>query len=103
MIVTSLMTLLTASCASCFAAVFLTEGLEPVSNSRRSLSNLNFSLSLMIPEYGRELTLKSCLNWQTGPDAISGFPTVYLGLFTGGFSERARAFKSPLMYRDFDP
>lgn len=40
LIETSPITLLAANCASCFAAVFLTEVDDPVSSKRRSLSNL---------------------------------------------------------------
>lgn len=40
MIVTSLITLLTARCANCLAAVVLTEVLDPVSSNVSNLSNL---------------------------------------------------------------
>lgn len=39
-VATSLVTLFAANCASCFAAVCLTEVEEPVSSKRRSRSNL---------------------------------------------------------------
>lgn len=43
-IATSLMTLFAANCASCFAAVVLTDVDEPVSSKRRSLSNLQMRI-----------------------------------------------------------
>ena len=53
-IATSLMTLFAASCASCLAAVVLTEVDEPVSRSRRSRSNLRNNMS---HDYGFQMRM----------------------------------------------
>ena len=65
---TSEITLLTASWANCFAAVCLTEGEEPVSKRRRSLSNLNARMSRQRARRTcKAHTLKS---YRTGPVPI---------------------------------
>lgn len=102
-IVTSLITLLTASWASCFAAVFLTESLDPVSKSVRSLSNLGYRGNTMLLA---RIWMLQLFNYLEVMPSIGGpgrtlRQRAYLDLFTGGFLSAEPTFKSPLMICDF--
>ena len=89
-IATSLMTLFAASCASCLAAVVLTEVDEPVSRRRRSRSNLEEKKRKRVQIRGLDAIAK------TGDDAPRGHhvksirrklaPRVVLWQETGGVS-----------------
>jgi len=81
-IVTSLTTARTASCASCFAAVFRTDALEPVSSRRRSLSSLRNGHQHCRVAENITKTLKSCRGKAAGPVFREGgmFGLVYGGI-----------------------
>ena len=94
---TSLITLLTASCATCLAAVDLTEVLDPVSSSVRSLSNLMNGEPKSVNAAPFQITERSCRDWEAGPRTENTIVWVYL---RGDLRTGVPTFKSPVMMCD---